>query len=299
MLNPLPQEIGVQIQWKESPIFGKHFSLKQPELWFLVPTTEALIRYYEQKEQSLLPPHWKRICEDLRVKEKTLRRHILLTILQDFEKLEKSFLGEKLESLIPSSIRVNLSWDPQESVENGEYSIKTPRCESQDDLIVCSILLTICTEIFADPAWQPDDFYRNWIYSLFSEIGLSRHSLNREYGQLKKDLPGNIRSFNKAHFHLPPRKKVNRPRRRRSSEDRHGKQRISRAGVGLEVRRMYEYEEQYVIESEHPFRARKILFSHYTPWNQEETTLVEITTIDKNQHYNRMVKQWEKRLAGN
>jgi len=45
-ITHLPQEVGVEIQWQEHSVLGHHFSLKQPELWFLAPTTEALIRYF-------------------------------------------------------------------------------------------------------------------------------------------------------------------------------------------------------------------------------------------------------------
>jgi hypothetical protein len=248
----------------------------------------------------LLPPHWKRICEDLKVKERTMRRFILWTILNDEQKLSREWLGEKVESLVPQSLPVDLNWTPVPEPDQREaVEPKAPRCESQDDLVVCSLLLTICQEYFRDPAWHPDDFYRNWVYSLLDSVQWKKLAIIREYGQLKKEKSHLLTSFNKAHFHLPPRKKVNRPRRRRSSEDRHGTARISKAGVPPEVRKMYDERIERFATEDQPTEIKERLYTFYNPSRLQETTLVEVQPLAKSQYWSQFRMNWRNRLAGN
>lgn len=298
MKDSLPQQEGVTIKWFYSPLFGRHFSLRQPELWFLCPTTEAREAYYDSNSLSLLPPNWKRIQEDLNVRASTFRRFILLTILFKPFNLFRKDLARKIESMIPLELRVNLQWSPDYEDKEEDINNKILRNQSQDDLIVCSLLLSIVQEIFKDPEWNPDHYERHMIFQLLKVVGIDQKALIREYGQLSKDHQGMLLAFNKSKFHIPPRKKVQKPRRRRSSEDRSGSQRISHSGVPIEVRKQYQTYEEIFLESLHPLEYRRQTFSIYKP-KPDESESVTVKPIGGNPYFNIWGKQWRKRLAGN
>lgn len=299
----LPQVVPVTIIWKENDILGRHFSLKQPELWFLSPTNEALESYFSKLEVPLSPPAWKRITTNLGMRSSVLRKMILLEfIFGRLGGLKQLNLGAKVESLVPTTLRINPQTFPEseyDEEEEGASNIKSSRNQSQDDLIFCSLLLQLSKELFRDLEWYPTDWEKRALLLILEGIGLDEHSLYRTYKQLTKDFPKALEVFNRSVFSPPTRKRVRKPKRRRSSEDRHGKDKISHSGVPYETRKMYKYEIIYFQDETSVYpKYREQVFSTFSP-KVDNKVNVEVVPFYRNSYYKRFAIEWRERIASN